>query len=160
MTILGAGGAATAVAVQAALDGVKELAIFNRKSRSWNRGQQLVENINAKTGCKAVLYDLEDETILRQQIAESYILVNGTPSGMAPNTDATPISDVTMLPEGLIIYDAIYNPRETRLMREGRDRGCKVHNGMYMLLYQGAEAFRLWTGHEMPVEEIKKKYFV
>lgn len=160
MTILGAGGAATAMAVQAALDGVKELAIFNRKSRSWNRGQQLVDNINAKTECKAVLYDLDDENMLRQQTADSYILVNGTPSGMAPNTDATPISDVTMLHEGLIIYDAIYNPRETRLMKEGRDRGCKVHNGMYMLLYQGAEAFRLWTGQKMPVEEIKKKYFV
>lgn len=159
MTLLGAGGAATAMAVQAALDGVKELAIFNRKSRSWARGQQLVDNINAKTDCKAALYDLEDETVLRSQIADSYILVNGTPSGMAPNVDATPVPDVTMLHEGLIIYDAIYNPRETKLMADGKAQGCQVHNGMYMLLYQGAEAFRLWTGCNMPVAEIKEKYF-
>ena len=159
MTLLGAGGAATAMAVQAALDGVKELAIFNRKSRSWARGQQLVDNINAHTGCRAELYDLEDETLLRSQIADSYILVNGTPSGMAPNVETTPVPDVSMLHEGLIIYDAVYNPRETRLMAEGKKRGCIVHNGMYMLLYQGAEAFRLWTGQDMPVAEIKAKYF-
>jgi quinate/shikimate dehydrogenase len=53
----------------------------------------------------------------------------------------------------------IYNPRETRFLREAREAGCRTFNGMYMLLYQGAEAFRLWTGKEMPVEEIKAKYF-
>lgn len=159
MTLLGAGGAATAMAVQAALDGVSEIAIFNRKTRSWGRGQQLVDNINKKTDCKAALYDLDDETELRRQLSDSYLLANGTPSGMAPNSDTTPVPDVTMLHEGLVIYDAVYNPRETRLMAEGKTRGCKVHNGMYMLLYQGAEAFRLWTGQDMPVDEIREKYF-
>lgn len=103
MILLGAGGAATAAAVQAALDGVSELAVFNRKSRSWHRGQQLVDNINKKTSCKAALYDLEDTTALRAQLADSYILVNGTPVGMAPNTGISPIPDASMLHEGLIV---------------------------------------------------------
>lgn len=160
MTLLGAGGAATAMAVQAALDGVSEIAIFNRKTRSWNRGQQLVDRINAHTRCRASLYDLDDETVLKRQLADSYILVNGTPAGMAPNVDALPIKEVSSLHEGLIIFDAIYNPRETRLLQEGKKRGCIVHNGMYMLLYQGAAAFKLWTGQDMPIERIREKYFV
>lgn len=159
MTLLGAGGAATAIAVQAALDGVGEIAVFNRKSRSWERGQQLVDNINAKTNCKAALYDLEDNSALRSQLSDSYLLANGTPIGMAPNTDASPISDVSILHEGLIVYDAIYNPRETRLMAQAKERGCLVHNGLHMLLYQGAAAFRLWTGQDMPLDAIKEKYF-
>ena len=53
----------------------------------------------------------------------------------------------------------IYNPKETRLLRMAREAGCRTFNGMYMLLYQGAEAFRIWTGQQMPVEHIKEKYF-
>lgn len=159
MTLLGAGGAATAVAVQAALDGVSELAIFNRRGRSWNRGQALVDSINAKTNCKASLYDLEDETELKKQLSDSTILTNGTSVGMAPNTDLCPIKNPNLLHEGLIVSDVIYNPRETLLMKEAAARGCHTFNGLYMLLYQGAEAFKLWTGKEMPVDIIKEKYF-
>lgn len=159
ITLLGAGGAATAMAVQAALDGALEINVFNRKTRSWSRGRQLVDNLNKKTACKAALYDLDDETELRLRLADSDLLANGTPSGMAPDTDLMPISDPTMLHEELTVFDAIYNPRETRLLREAARRGCHTHNGLYMLLYQGAAAFRLWTGQEMPVEQIKEKFF-
>ena len=55
--------------------------------------------------------------------------------------------------------DVIYNPRETKLLYEAKQAGSPVFNGMYMLLYQGAEAFKLWTGHDMPVDIIKEKYF-
>ncbi len=159
MALLGAGGAATAIAVQAALDGVKEIAVFNRKSRSWHRGEQLVDNINKKTNCSASLYDLEDTAALRAILADSQILVNGTPVGMAPNTGISPIPDASMLHEGLMVYDAIYNPRETELMRQAKLRGAAARNGMHMLLYQGAAAFSLWTGQDMPVEQIRSKFF-
>lgn len=159
ITLLGAGGAATAMAVQAALDGALEINVFNRKTRSWSRGRQLVDNLNKKTACKAALYDLDDETELRLRLADSDLLANGTPSGMAPETDLTPITDPTMLHDELTVFDAIYNPRETRLLREAAQRGCHTQNGLYMLLYQGAAAFRLWTGQEMPVERIKEKFF-
>ena len=59
----------------------------------------------------------------------------------------------------LAVSDIIYNPRETKLMRLARQQGCPAFNGLYMLLYQGAESFRLWTGLDMPVEPIKEKYF-
>lgn len=159
MTLLGAGGAATAVAVQAALDGVSELSIFNRRGRSWQRAQQLADTICKKTNCRASLYDLADTSALRSQLADSCLLTNATSVGMAPDTDASPIADLSVLHEGLIVSDIIYNPRRTKLLNDAQARGCRTFNGLYMLLYQGAAAFRLWTGQEMPVQEIKAKYF-
>ena len=100
-----------------------------------------------------------DPEILRQSIADSAILVNGTSVGMAPKTDNTIITDTTMFHKDLFVFDVIYNPQETRLLREARAAGCKTSNGMYMLLYQGAASFELWTGQQMPVEIIKEKYF-
>ena len=87
------------------------------------------------------------------------LLVNGTSVGMAPKTDNTIITDTTMFHKDLFVFDVIYNPQETRLLREARAAGCKTSNGMYMLLYQGAACFDLWTGPQMPVEIIKEKYF-
>lgn len=158
MTLLGAGGAATAIAVQAALDGVSEIALFNRRGRSWNRAQRLADQLNADTSCRVSLFDIADTALLRSQLADSYLLTNATSVGMAPNND-TPIPDSSMLHEDLIVSDVIYNPRETRLLAEARARGCRTFNGLYMLLYQGAESFRLWTGMEMPVDTIREKFF-
>ena len=84
MTIVGAGGAATAIEIQAALDGVKELSVFNRKDEFWERAQQNVKNINEKTNCKATLYDLADTESLRREIADSYLFANATGVGMKP----------------------------------------------------------------------------
>ena len=78
---------------------------------------------------------------------------------MSPHTDQTILSDTSLLRPDLIVSDVIYQPRETRFLREAREAGCPTFNGMYMLLYQGAEAFRLWTGKDMPVDIIKEKYF-
>ena len=78
---------------------------------------------------------------------------------MAPHTEGTIITDTSMYRKDLIVSDVIYNPRETRFLREARLAGCPTFNGMYMLLYQGAEAFRLWTGLDMPTEKIKAAFF-
>ena len=64
-----------------------------------------------------------------------------------------------MLHPDLIVSDVIYNPKETKLLKMAKEAGCRTFNGMYMLLYQGAEAFRIWTGQEMPVEHIKQMFF-
>lgn len=159
MTLLGAGGAATAILVQAALDGVAEINVFNIKDAFWDRAQDIVNQLNERTECKVTLHDYEDPQVLRASIADSAILVNGTSVGMAPKTDATIISDTTMFRPDLFVFDVIYNPQETRLLREAKEAGCKTGNGMYMLLYQGAASFELWTGQGMPVEIIKEKYF-
>ena len=160
ITIMGAGGAATAICAQAALDGVKKIHIFAREtSRFWNRTQKLVENINATLPCQAILHENKDKEELAQAISESALLLNATSVGMAPDTEGSIIEDTSLYHPDLIVSDVIYNPRETRFLREAREAGCRTFNGMYMLLYQGAEAFRLWTGKKMPVEEIKAKYF-
>ena len=108
---------------------------------------------------EAILHENKDKEELAQTISESALLLNATSVGMAPDTEGSIIEDTSLYHPDLIVSDVIYNPRETRFLREAREAGCRTFNGMYMLLYQGAEAFRLWTGKEMPVEEIKAKYF-
>ena len=160
MTLLGAGGASTAVFVQAALDGLSEISIFSRSNSKFNeRAKNIIEKLKEHTTCKVNLYDLEDEARLRHEISESAILTNGTSVGMAPNTDHSIINDISMFHKDLIVSDIIYNPRETKLMRLAKEAGCLTFNGLYMLLYQGAEAFKIWTGQDMPVDIIKAKYF-
>lgn len=160
VTLMGMGGAATAIAVQAALDGVKELNIFARPtSRFWNRAVTLTDSLNQQTSTYVRLFEQQDTTALKHALDTSDLLVNGTSVGMAPHTDATILPDVSLLHPELTVADVIYNPRETLLLRQAKEAGCKTFNGMYMLLYQGAEAFRLWTGQEMPVEHIKQMYF-
>ncbi|MBU9728750.1 shikimate dehydrogenase [Diplocloster modestus] len=159
MTLLGAGGAATAVCVQAALDGVAQIDLFSIKDQFWSRAQNLIDKLNAQTSCRASLYELPDDRMLKNSISDSAILTNGTSVGMSPHADGCIIPDSGMLRPDLIVSDVIYNPRETRLLQMARDRGCQVFNGLYMLLYQGAEAFRIWTGQDMPVSVIKEKYF-
>lgn len=160
VTLMGMGGAATAIAVQAALDGVKELNIFARPtSRFWSRAVRLTDELNTQTDCQVRLFEQQDNSELKKALDHSHILVNGTSVGMAPHTDATIIPDTSLFRPGLTVADVIYNPRETLLLKQAKEAGCNVFNGMYMLLYQGAEAFRLWTGQQMPVEHIKKCYF-
>ena len=159
MTLLGAGGAATAILVQAALDGLKKIHVFNVRDSCFERAESIVAQLNERTSCQVTLHDFSDPELLKTTIANSDVLVNGTSVGMAPNTDRTIITDTTMFHKDLFVFDVIYNPQETRLLREAREAGCRTSNGMYMLLYQGAASFELWTGQKMPVDAIKEKFF-
>lgn len=160
MTLLGGGGAATAICVQAALDGLKEIRVFNQKDSFYPRLEALLERICSRTKCKVTLDDLADKAALKASIETSHILVNGTSVGMSPNVDGCLIDDYSVFRPDLIVSDVIYNPEETKLLRLAREHGCPTFNGLYMLLYQGAEAFKIWTGQEMPVDIIKEKYFI
>lgn len=160
MTILGAGGAATSIFVQAALDGVSEISIFSRRSKFFERAKNIISILRERTNCKIHLYDFENDSILRREISESVLLINATSVGMAPNVEQSIITDSSFFHKDLVVSDVIYNPRETKFLKLAREAGCQTQNGLYMLLYQGAEAFKLWTGEEMPVELIKEKYFV
>jgi len=159
MTICGAGGAATAICIQAALDGVSELSIFNRKDEFYKNSERTVAIINEKTECKATLYDLADDAMLRRQILESAIFTNATGVGMKPLQDQSLITDPTMLRPDLIVADTVYVPSETVLLKLARQQGCKTVNGLGMMLWQGAAAFEIWTGKEMPVDYIKEVLF-
>ena len=110
--------------------------------------------------CKIQICDLADEKALYDSIGESDILVNATSVGMKPNEEGTMIQDTSVYREDLVVAEIIYNPKETRMMREAKEAGVKcVVGGKGMLLWQGAEAFHLFTGQEMPVEEVKAKFF-
>ncbi len=156
ITIAGAGGAATAIEIQAALDGVAEISIFNRKDEFFERGKQTVKDINEKTNCKAALYDLDDLAKLKEEIADSYLFANATGVGMKPLEGQTYIPDPSFLRPGLIVTDTVYAPAETALLKMAKEVGCKTMNGFGMMLFQGAAAFKLWTGKEMPIEHMKK----
>lgn len=159
MTLLGAGGAASSIFVQAALDGVKKINLFSIKDRFWEKAEKMVDMVNSNTDCDAKLIELGNDDILNEAISNSKILTNATSVGMAPNTDSCIVKDFSVFNENLIVSDVIYNPMETKLLKIAKEHGCPTFNGIYMLLYQGAEAFKLFTGKDMPVEEIKKKYF-
>ncbi|MCD7745062.1 MAG: quinate/shikimate dehydrogenase [Lachnospiraceae bacterium] len=160
MSLLGAGGAASAIAVQAALSGVPVLHILNRKNgRSFPNAQRLADQINAGTSCKADVVDLNDTAAVCACIGESALLTNATSVGMAPHTDALPLADLSCLHPDLMVSDIIYNPRQTLLLQEAAKRGCQTSNGLYMLLYQGEAAFRIWTDQDMPIEIIREKFF-
>ncbi len=159
MTLLGAGGAAVSICTQAALDGVSSIDIYNRPGKNYERAVALADTLNKETSCQVNVYDIADSKSLTDSIGESAILVNGTSLGMAPDTDTCPINDESVFRPELIVSDIIYNPRETKLLSLAKAHGCSTFNGLYMLLYQGAEAFRIWTGTDMPVEPIKQKYF-
>lgn len=159
MTLLGAGGAASSICVQAALDGAKAIDVFSVKDSFWSKAEKMISDINESTDCKATLIEIGNDDVLGTSIATSDILTNATPVGMAPNTDGCLINSSDMLRPDLIVSDIIYNPIETKLFKMAKEKGCPVFNGLYMLLYQGAEAFKLWTGQDMPVDDIKAKYF-
>lgn len=156
MTIVGAGGAATAIEIQAALDGVAELSIFNCKDKFYARAEQTVKDINERTKCKATLYDLADLDKLKEEIASSFLFANATGMGMKPLEGQTYIPDKSFLRPDLIVTDVVYSPRETALLKMAKEVGCKTMNGLGMMLFQGAAAFKLFTGKDMPIEYMKE----
>ena len=105
MTIAGAGGAATAIEIQAALDGVKEISIFNIHDKFWANAEETVKKINERTNCKATLYDLDDKEKLREEMADSYIFVNGTGVGMKPLEGMSVVPDKSFFRPELIVVD-------------------------------------------------------
>lgn len=155
MTIVGAGGAATAIEIQAALDGVKEISIFNAKDKFWANAEETVQKINGKTDCKAALYDLADLDKLKAEIADSFLFTNATGMGMKPLEGQTYIPDNSFLRPDLIVTDVVYFPRETALLKMAKEVGCKTMNGLGMMLFQGSAAFEMWTGQSMPIEYMK-----
>ncbi len=159
MTLLGAGGAAAAIMIQAALDKVAEISVFNIRDDFFIRAEGIIEKLRAQTNCTLNLFDFSDMAALKKEIEESAILVNGTSIGMAPNVDRCIITDDSVFRKDLYVFDVIYNPEETLFLRKARSAGCAAANGLNMLLYQGAASFELWTGCKMPVDIIKEKYF-
>jgi len=136
VAILGAGGAARAVAFGILAEGGR-VTIFNRAAE---RGEKLADELQAEfrhlSDFKAAPYE---------------ILVNTTPVGMAPRVDDTPVAAEKLHP-GLVVMDIVYNPLKTRLLREAACAGCTTVDGLSMFVHQGAQQFELWTGLKAPVD--------
>ena len=112
-----------------------------------------------RPGCTVNVYDLADKTKLAEEIATSDIFSNGTILGMKPYDDQMVIDDVSVFRPDLIVTDVVYNPVETKMIKLAKAAGCKAFGGKGMLLWQGVAAYKLFTGHDMPVEEVKARYF-
>jgi quinate/shikimate dehydrogenase len=160
ITVFGGGGAATAIQVQCALEGAKEISIFNMKDEFFEKTIQTAKKIkNEKPECVVKIFDIADEEKMREEIASSDIVANATIVGMKPMENNSVIKDVTMYHPGLIVADAVYNPKETKMLKEAKEAGCTCIGGQGMLVWQGAAAFKLYTGQDMPVEEVKALFF-
>lgn len=140
--ILGAGGAARAVAWSLAEAGAEPLVIINRTAL---RAHSLAEFVHRKIGTMTIGLALDDPQ-MPDAVKDGALVVNTTSVGLNP-ADPPPI-DPTLFQPGALVYDLIYRPRETALLREAMRRGCRVMGGLGMLLYQGALAFELWTGQQ------------
>ncbi|MBN2111396.1 MAG: shikimate dehydrogenase [Methanosarcinaceae archaeon] len=144
--IAGAGGASRAIAFQLAKDGA-DITIANRTGKKAIDLASDVSAVGSAKGC-----GLEK---MKELIAGSDILINCTTLGMHPHTEGTIATAEDMHP-GLTVFDIVYNPLETRLLKEAKKAGAKAVSGEMMLIYQGAEAFKIWTGVEPPIDVMKK----
>ncbi|WP_373757199.1 shikimate dehydrogenase [Streptococcus ferus] len=160
VTLTGAGGAGTAIAIQAALDGAKEIRIFNRDDEHYATAVDNAKKINDNTDAVATVTPLEDQSAFKTSITESDVYIDATSAGMHPLEDVSLIDDPTLIRPDLVIYDVVYAPRETKLLKFAKEHGAtQAYNGLGMMLYQGAEAFNLITGEDMPVDYIKSILF-
>jgi len=144
IVILGAGGAARAIAVELALAGAREMTVYNR---SVERGQTMVRDLVSRPGANA---HFEPWTGTYHVTPDVDILVNATSIGLFPNVDAMPNVSLAAARPDLLVCDVVPNPPETRLIQSARAQGLKVLTGLAMLVYQGAIGFEMWTRHTAP----------
>lgn len=147
--VLGAGGSARAVVYALLCDGWKVTVAARRieqaqqLARSFKNYQLPITSLNSPILRAASLWD---------QVSNISLLVNTTPIGMTPDIDQSPLPQDISIPNGTIIYDLVYNPRETKLVRDARAQGLQATTGLGMLIEQAALGFTLWTGHNPPRE--------
>ena len=151
MTILGAGGAATAIIAQAALDQAEEIFVFTRQTSYANTVSKMAA-ISRQAKSRIQVLNLEDLATLQEKINQSDLLINGTSVGM--DGESLPLVESIQLPAKILVADVIYKPFETPFLKWARSQKVEAVNGLGMLLYQAAEAFELWTGQSMPCQEI------
>ncbi len=154
IVLAGAGGAAKAVATQLAYDGAGEIVIFNR---TLEKAKMITDNINKNIPTCQGRVEVMDEAKLVEEIQDAAVLVNCTCIGMKTTIDQTIISSADQLPKDIFVSDIIYEPEQTKLLKIAEKAGVKHMNGLMMLIWQGAIAFKIWTGMDMPVDLVKKE---
>jgi shikimate dehydrogenase len=148
VTLLGAGGAARAIAVECALAGVAEATIVNRDAE---KGRNLAALLNERTACRASFAPWAGTA----PIPPCDILINATSVGLYPDPGCPDIRYEDIAP-GMIVQDVIPNPADTLFLKKARQRGATALDGLGMLVYQGAIGFTLWTGLDAPVDAMRQ----
>lgn len=146
--VLGAGGAARAIVYKLA-PVVAELTVLNRTA---GKAMELAEHVKEITGARVKGGGVRE---LEEAVRCSDILINATPVGMKPGVQCSPVPR-EFLHGGLLVYDLVYNPLETRLLREAKNCDARTLSGVKMLAYQGALAYEMWTGLDPPLELMVK----
>ncbi|WP_425444403.1 quinate/shikimate dehydrogenase [Terribacillus aidingensis] len=163
VTLVGSGGVAAPIAIQLVQSGIKELSVFARQDSLFANAEDNVSFINREMkeyGVTANVFPFEDKDALRKEISESAILTNATSLGMKPHDDSSILGDMLdVLRDNLIVSDVVYNPVKTKLLAQAEAAGAVPINGLGMVLWQGALAYKLFTGEEMPVEQIREMMF-
>lgn len=147
VVIAGAGGASRAISFYIAKYGADKLTILNRNVE---KAQKLASDVLDSNLIVSVEADSISE--IGSCLRQADILINTTPVGMHPHVDDEPVASASDMHEDLVVFDAVYNPNETVLLKEAIKAGAKPVYGIKMLLYQGAESFKIWTGNEAPVD--------
>ena len=149
--ILGAGGAAWGVTRELFKEGARKVKVANRTiSRAENLKKRVKKYL---PHAKIEILPLQSSS-LKEALREADLLINATSVGMHASDPL--LVDSKWLREIKAVYDMIYNPTDTLLLRTAREKGIKAMNGLGMLLHQGAVSFRLWTGVEPPLEVMRK----
>lgn len=151
VVLTGAGGASRAISFYLAHEHPEEIVILNRNTK---KAENLVEDILKSKLISNVKSGSVNE--IEKHIKDADILVDSTPLGMYPHSDDAPIATSEMIHEDLVVNDIVYNPNETALLKETIKAGAKPVYGIKMLLYQGAESFRIWTNQEPPIDIMEK----
>lgn len=149
MTILGAGGAARAITVEAAMQGVAKIRIINVSER----GEELSRLLNEKTPAKAEYVPWTPGIAIPE---DTDILVNATPLGLYPNVNQRPDIDYSTIKAGMVVCDVVFNDPNTLFLQEAARMGAETVKGLGMLANQGAINFELWTGVEAPLEVMEE----
>lgn len=151
--IFGSGGACRAVALTLAQKGVGKIIIASRNQAQAHEISSLINKNNTNIAATVTLADIADF----KELKTADLVINSTPIGMWPKTEGPPVINTSLLSRHSLVWDLVYNPVETRFLREAREHGCPTLSGLGMLLYQGAEAFRLWTGCEPPIAAMRRE---
>jgi shikimate dehydrogenase len=152
VAVLGASGAARGVVYGLCTQSeVREIRIFNR---TVEKAENLAQEMSRYTEARLEGLPLDDEA-LRNGLADAGLLINTTSVGMHPHPEESPVGNGQSLHPGLVVYDIVFNPLDTLLMKQARAAGAKAVGGIEMLVYQGAKSFEIWTGTYPPVEVMK-----
>ncbi len=151
IVILGAGGAARAVAVECALAGAKKITIINRTEM---RAEELAELVSSQSKAESQALAWTENMAIPEG---TDILINATPIGLAPDSESAPDIDYDTIKKGMLVTDVVFNPANTPFLQKAEQRGAKTVSGLGMLACQGAINFTLWTGKEAPLSVMENK---